>query len=53
MDIDKTIVAVATGPGEYGIAILRISGPLTLATLNAFVERSQKKDEWRARTLYR
>ena len=52
MDIDKTIVAVATGPGEYGIAILRISGPLTLATLNAFVERSQKKDEWRVRTLY-
>ena len=52
MDIDNTIVAVATGPGEYGIAILRISGPLTLATLNLFVERSQKKEEWRARTLY-
>lgn len=52
MDIDNTIVAVATGPGEYGIAILRISGPLTLVTLNAFVKRSQKGDEWRARTLY-
>ena len=52
MDINKTIVAIATGPGEYGIAILRVSGPLTLATLNAFVQRSQKKDEWQARTLY-
>lgn len=52
MDIDNTIVAIATGPGEYGIAILRISGPLTLAILNAFVERSYKKEEWRARTLY-
>lgn len=52
MDIDKTIVAVATGPGEYGIAILRISGPLTLNTLNLFVERSHKKGEWQARRLY-
>lgn len=52
MDMNQTIVAVATGPGEYGIAILRISGPLTLATLNAFVERTYKKDEWQARTLY-
>ena len=52
MNIDNTIVAVATGPGEYGIAILRISGSLTLAILNAFVERSQKKGEWQRRTLY-
>lgn len=52
MDINKTIVAIATGPGEYGIAILRVSGPLTLATLNTFVQRSQKKEEWQARTLY-
>ena len=52
MNIDNTIVAVATGPGEYGVAILRISGPLTLATLDAFVGRSQKKEGWQARTLY-
>jgi tRNA modification GTPase len=52
MDIDKTIAAIATGPGEYGIAILRISGPLTLATLNTFVSRSHKKANWQARTLY-
>lgn len=52
MDIDKTIVAAATGPGDYGVAILRISGPLTLATLDTFVERSHKKGEWQARTLY-
>lgn len=52
MNIDNTIVAIATGPGEYGIAILRISGPLTLATLNSFVERSVKKKDWQARTLY-
>lgn len=52
MDIDKTIVATATGPGEYGVAILRISGPLTLATLNSFVERSHHKGEWQGRMLY-
>lgn len=52
MDIDNTIVAVATGPGEYGIAILRISGPLTLATLKTFVARRRKNEEWQARTLY-
>jgi tRNA modification GTPase len=52
MDNDNTIVAVATGPGEYGIAILRISGPMTLATLNTFVERSHKKSDWQARMLY-
>jgi tRNA modification GTPase len=52
MTIDKTIVAIATGPGEYGIAILRISGPLTLATLNTFVKRSQKSKEWQGRSLY-
>ena len=52
MDIDNTIVAIATGPGEYGIAILRISGPLTLATLNRFVERSHGKGDWQARILY-
>jgi tRNA modification GTPase len=52
MDIDNTIIAIATGPGEYGVAILRISGPLTLATLDAFVDRSKKEGEWRARTLY-
>ena len=52
MDMDHTIVAAATGPGEYGIAILRISGPLTLATLSTFVARSQKKEEWQARMLY-
>ena len=52
MDINKTIAAIATGPGEYGIAILRISGPLTLAILNTFVQRSHKKDKWQARSLY-
>lgn len=52
MDIDNTIVAVATGPGEYGVAILRISGSLSLATLNSFVVRSQQKKEWQARMLY-
>jgi tRNA modification GTPase len=52
MDINQTIAAVATGPGEYAIAILRISGPLTLATLDAFVTRTEKTEEWRARTLY-
>ena len=52
MDINKTIVAIATGPGEYGVAILRVSGPLTLITLNAFVQRSHKKEDWQARTLY-
>ena len=52
MDMNNTIVAAATGPGEYGVAILRISGPLTLATLNAFAARRQKKEEWRARMLY-
>jgi len=52
MDIDKTIAAIATGPGDYGIAILRISGPLTLATLNAFVKRRPTKKEWQVRTLH-
>jgi len=52
MDIENTIVAIATGPGEYGIAILRISGPLTLDALNAGVKRSHKTDEWLPRTLY-
>lgn len=52
MDIEKTITAIATGPGEYGVAILRISGPLTLATLNTFVERRRKDGEWQARMLY-
>lgn len=52
MDINKTIAAIATGPGEYGIAILRISGPLVLATLNTFVQRRHIKVEWQARTLY-
>lgn len=52
MDINKTIAAIATGPGEYGIAILRISGPLTLRTLNTFVQRRHKKEEWQARSLY-
>src|SRR5665647_3592963 len=31
---------------------LRISGPLTQTTLDAFVERSHKKGEWQARILY-
>ena len=52
MDLDNTIVAAATGPGEYGVAILRISGPLTLSALNSFVQRSHKKGEWQARRLY-
>jgi tRNA modification GTPase len=52
MNMDQTIAAIATGPGEYGIAIVRISGPLTLATLNTFVERSREKSEWLRRTLY-
>lgn len=52
MDMAKTIVASATGPGEYGIAILRISGPLTLDALSALVVRSHKKGEWQARLLY-
>lgn len=46
MNTEKTIVAVATGPGEYGVAILRISGPLTLTALNTFVRRSHKKEGW-------
>lgn len=52
MDMDNTIVAAATGPGEYGVAILRISGPLTQDTLDAFVKRSHEKGEWKARILY-
>lgn len=52
MNTDNTIIAVATGPGEYGVAILRISGPLTLDVLNSFVARSRQKGEWQPRILY-
>lgn len=52
MNIEKTITAIATGSGEYGVAILRISGPLTLATLETFVNRTRKHGEWQGRMLY-
>lgn len=52
MNIKTTIVAIATGPGESGIAVIRISGPLTLVVLNASVKRSYKGADWSPRTLY-
>lgn len=49
---EDTITAPATGPGEYGIGILRISGPEALKALARHVERSVPAHDWQPRRLY-
>lgn len=47
-----TIVAPATGPGEYGIAIIRVSGSAARAVLDRHVRRTAVADAWSPRHLY-
>lgn len=47
-----TITALATGPGEYGIAVIRLSGPLACAAVDGLVTRTTRQPDWTARRLY-
>ncbi len=49
---DDTIVAVATPPGEGGVAIVRLSGPQSLSVLDDVVCRSPQSKDWQPRHLY-
>lgn len=49
---ETTIVATATGAGDHGIAIIRISGPLSLSILNRYVKRQKSQPQWKERYLY-
>lgn len=52
IETNDTIAALATGPGEYGIAIIRISGPQSLPALETLIRRSHAGRNWRPRTLH-
>lgn len=40
--VDDTIVAISTPPGIGGLAVVRISGPLALETINQYFKAKQK-----------
>ena len=40
--VDDTIVAISTPPGIGGLAVIRISGPLALETINQYFSSSKK-----------
>ncbi|MCF7826022.1 MAG: tRNA uridine-5-carboxymethylaminomethyl(34) synthesis GTPase MnmE [Candidatus Marinimicrobia bacterium] len=40
--VDDTIVAISTPPGIGGLAVVRISGPLALETINQYFSSTQK-----------
>ena len=54
MALDDTITALATPPGEGGIAVIRLSGPESVQIAKSvFVNRKkQKKDKFRSRYFY-
>jgi len=49
---DETIVAVATPPGEGGVAIVRLSGPRAEAILAQVVRRARGEGVWESHRLY-
>jgi tRNA modification GTPase len=40
--VEDTIVAISTPPGIGGLAVVRISGPLALETINQYFTSTQK-----------
>jgi len=48
--MQETIAAIATAPGEAGIAVLRISGPDSLAIADAVFEGRTPPSSWPANT---
>ncbi|MCE7873557.1 tRNA uridine-5-carboxymethylaminomethyl(34) synthesis GTPase MnmE [bacterium CPR1] len=48
----ETIVAEATPPGEGGIAIIRLSGPLAPAILSQIFRGNQPVEQWAGHRLY-
>ncbi len=49
---DDTIVAIATPPGEGGVAIVRLSGPLSPYILQKTFLRSRPHGPWQSHHLY-
>ena len=48
MNLDDTIVAIATPPGRGGIGIIRISGPLALPLAQSMLQLSHPLEAGRA-----
>ena len=52
METADTICAISTPPGEGGIGIIRISGPIAHKVLEKIFQPSRKKETFLPRTLY-
>ncbi len=50
--LDDTIAAVATGPGEGAVGMVRLSGPQALAITRGLFRRRRRRGAWQSHRLY-